>query len=124
MPNALPLRLTLSVMTMLVVAACGEPDATNQNVSTTTTQFAPPDSTVTLDSDSIGGVVTSTNGPEAGVWVIAETRDLPTLYSKTVVTDEQGRYVIPDLPNASYEIWVRGYGLVDSARITAAPAQS
>jgi hypothetical protein len=76
---------------------------------------------VALDGDSIGGIVTSSNGPEAGVWVIAETRDLPTLYSKTVVTDDQGRYVIPDLPDAGYEIWVRGYGLVDSARVTAAP---
>ncbi len=56
--------------------------------------------------ESIGG-----NGPEAGVWVIAETRDLATLYSKTVVTDEQGRYLIPALPQANYEVWVRGYRL-------------
>ena len=33
-------------------------------------------------NDSIGGVVTSSAGPEAGVWVIAETTDLPTRYIK------------------------------------------
>src|SRR5678815_1808779 len=61
----------------------------------------------------IQGVVRSATGPEAGVWVIAETRDLPTRYIKIVVTDAQGRYVIPDLPaRATYDIWVRGYGLV------------
>src|SRR5205807_1513227 len=58
--------------------------------------------TVAIDDDDIGGVVTGTNGPEAGVWVIAETTDLPTRYIKSVVTDDQGRYVIPDLPTANY----------------------
>src|SRR5262245_45035268 len=67
-----------------------------------------------IDDDDIGGVVTGPNGPEAGVWVIAETRDLPTRYAKMVVTDDQGRYVVPDLPKAKYKVWVRGYGLVDS----------
>ena len=62
----------------------------------------------------IGGVVTGPNGPEAGVWVIAETTDLPTKFAKIVVTDDQGRYVIPELPKAKYKVWVRGYGLVDS----------
>ena len=33
---------------------------------------------VELDADDIGGVVTSANGSEAGVWVVAETTDLPT----------------------------------------------
>ena len=68
---------------------------------------------VAIDQDDIGGVVRSSAGPEAGVWVIAETKDLKTTYRKTVVTDDQGRYVLPDLPNANYTIWVRGYGLVD-----------
>ena len=68
---------------------------------------------VAIDQDDIGGVVTGPKGPEAGVWVIAETRDLPTRYAKMVVTDDQGRYVVPDLPKAKYKIWVRGYGLVD-----------
>src|SRR5262245_10506073 len=69
--------------------------------------------TVAIDKDDIGGVVTGPNGPEAGVWVIAETTELPTKYAKTVVTDDQGRYVVPDLPAANYQVWVRGYGLVD-----------
>src|SRR4051812_37372597 len=60
---------------------------------------------VAIDADDIGGVVTGTNGPEAGVWVIAETRDLGTRYIKSVVTDDRGRYVLPDLPNANYSIW-------------------
>jgi hypothetical protein len=62
----------------------------------------------------ISGVVTSSKGPEAGVWVIAETTDLPTRFIKIVVTDERGRYLLPELPSATYQVWVRGYGLVDS----------
>src|SRR5207302_8800062 len=80
-------------------------------------------STVAIHADDIGGVVRGAKGPEAGVWVIAETTDLPTRYIKSVVTDAQGRYVIPDLPTANYEVWVRGYGLVDSAKMRAKPGQ-
>ena len=69
---------------------------------------------VPIDADDIGGIVTSIQGPEAGVWVIAETTDLPTRFSRVVVTDDRGRYLVPDLPKANYSIWVRGYGLVDS----------
>src|SRR4030088_2757351 len=65
----------------------------------------------------IKGVVNGPKGPEAGVWVIAETTDLPTKYAKVVVTDDKGRYLIPELPNANYEVWVRGYGLVDSPKV-------
>ena len=68
---------------------------------------------VSIDGDDIGGVVTGPSGPEAGVWVIAETTDLPTKFARTVVTNDQGRYVVPDLPKAKYKMWVRGYGLVD-----------
>ena len=78
---------------------------------------------VAIDNDDIGGVVTGANGPEAGVWVIAETTDLPTRYIKSVVTDDQGRYVIPDLPTANYDVWVRGYGLVDSPKLRAKPGE-
>jgi hypothetical protein len=78
---------------------------------------------VRIDNDDIGGVVTSAKGPEAGVWVIAETTDLPTRFARMVVTDDQGRYVVPDLPKASYNIWVRGYGLVDSPKLKAAPGK-
>src|SRR4029450_13881916 len=72
---------------------------------------------VAIDNDDIGGVVTSTNGPEAGVWVIAETRDLPVRYVKSVVTDDRGRFVVPDLPKANYTVWARGYGLVDGPKV-------
>ena len=78
---------------------------------------------VAIDNDDIGGVVTGPKGPEAGVWVIAETTDLPTKYAKIVVTDDQGRYVLPDLPKAKYKVWVRGYGLVDSAQVDAEPGR-
>ena len=74
-----------------------------------------------IDEDDIGGVVTGPKGPEAGVWVIAESVELPTKFAKIVVTDEQGRYVIPDLPAVNYNVWVRGYGLVDSPKIRAKP---
>ena len=70
----------------------------------------------------ITGVVRSSLGPEAGVWVIAETRDLPTNFIKIVVTDDQGRFMVPELPAASYSVWVRGYGLVDSRPIQMKPA--
>ena len=73
------------------------------------------------DRDDIAGTVTGPTGPEAGVWVIAETRDLPTPFVRIVVTDDQGRYLVPDLPNASYAVWVRGYGLVDSPKREAKP---
>ena len=78
---------------------------------------------VAIDADDIGGVVTGPHGPEAGVWVIAETRDLPTRFAKMVVTDDRGRYVVPDLPAAKYQLWVRGYGLVDSPKVDAAPGR-
>jgi len=78
---------------------------------------------VRIDNDDIGGVVRSANGPEAGVWVIAETTDLPTKYAKIVVTDDLGRYVIPDLPKANYNIWVRGYGLIDGPKARATPGK-
>jgi hypothetical protein len=78
---------------------------------------------VAIDNDDIGGVVTGPNGPEAGVWVIAETNDLPTRYAKMVVTDDQGRYVVPDLPKAKYKLWARGYGLVDSPKVDSEPGK-
>ena len=71
---------------------------------------------VRVDQDDVGGVVTGPKGPEAGVWVIAETTDLPTKFARIVVTDDRGRYLLPDLPKANYAVWVRGYGLVDSPK--------
>ncbi len=80
--------------------------------------------TIPVDPDDLAGVVTGPNGPEAGVWVIAETTDLPTRLIKIVVTDDQGRYLLPDLPSATYRVWVRGYGLVDSAKVDATPGRN
>jgi len=82
-------------------------------------QASPP----AIDADDIGGVVTGARGPEAGVWVIAETRNTPTRLIKSVVTDDQGRFLVPDLPKAEYDVWVRGYGLVDSPKTKAAPGK-
>jgi len=76
---------------------------------------------LSIGERDLGGVVRGPNGPEGGVWVIAETSDLPTKFAKIVVTDDQGRYLIPALPSASYSVWVRGYGLVDSPKTTAVP---
>jgi hypothetical protein len=78
---------------------------------------------IAVDSDDIAGVVRGPRGPEAGVWVIAETTDLPTKFARIVVTDHRGRYLIPDLPNANYSVWVRGYGLVDSPKVRAIPGK-
>ncbi|MET0633397.1 MAG: carboxypeptidase-like regulatory domain-containing protein [Xanthobacteraceae bacterium] len=85
-------------------------------------QSAPPG--VSVGATDLGGVVTGPRGPEAGVWVIAETTDLPTKFAKMVVTDDQGRYVIPDLPKAKYKVWVRGYGLVDSPKVDSEPGKT
>src|SRR3984893_17090035 len=87
-------------------------------LSTPTARAA--DTDIKIVADVIGGVVTSPKGPEAGVWVIAETKDFPTKFVKIVVTDDAGRYVIPDLPKANYNVWVRGYGLVDSSPVQSA----
>jgi len=85
-------------------------------------QAAP--SGIAVGSDDIGGVVTSSKGPEAGVWVIAETTALPTKFRKIVVTDDRGRFLIPELRNVNYKVWVRGYGLVDSEPLQSMPGKS
>src|SRR6188472_198324 len=79
---------------------------------------------VSIGNKDIGGTVTGPNGPEAGVWVIAETYDLPTRFAKIVVTNESGQYLLPELPTANYKIWVRGYGLVDSEKKDAKPGSN
>jgi hypothetical protein len=83
-----------------------------------------PTSAVTVGASDLGGVVSGAGGPEAGVWVIAETTDLPTRFAKMVATDDQGRYLIPDLPKAKYKVWVRGYGLVDSLKVDSEPGKT
>ena len=79
---------------------------------------------VAIDDNDIGGVVTGPDGPEAGVWVIAETEDFETRFARIVVTDDRGRYVVPDLPPADYKVWVRGYGLVDSPKVRTEPGRT
>ena len=79
---------------------------------------------ITIDSDDLAGTVTGPTGPEAGVWVIAETTDLDTPFVKIVVTDDRGRYLVPDLPKGNYSVWVRGYGLVDSPKVQTTPARN
>src|SRR5262245_49552796 len=83
-----------------------------------------PSAAVSVGDSDLGGVVRGPNGPEAGVWVIAETTDLPTKFAKIVVTDDRGRYLVPELPKANYQVWVRGYGLVDSPKVAAAPGKT
>jgi hypothetical protein len=94
-------------------------------VAATGTASAPPPEgePIAIDRDDLAGVVTGPRGPEAGVWVIAETTDLPTRFVRIVVTDDRGRYLVPDLPSARYSVWVRGYGLVDSAKQQATPGR-
>ncbi|MDP2238751.1 MAG: carboxypeptidase-like regulatory domain-containing protein [Burkholderiales bacterium] len=100
------LGLAVAGITVLL-AAC----ATGLNTSSSA------DSGISIGNNDLGGVVSGANGPEAGVWVIAETTNLLTKFTRIVVTDERGRYVIPDLPRARYRVWVRGYGLVDSPKV-------
>jgi hypothetical protein len=107
-------RLTLSARVTAVVMA-----AVVALVAALSAQSSP----VAIDADDISGVVTGATGPEAGVWVIAETRELGVRYIKSVVTDDRGRYVVPDLPAANYQVWARGYGLVDSVKATSRPGR-
>src|SRR6202167_4720280 len=90
-------------------------------IATRTSLNAQQSTPVNVKPGEIGGTVSSSKGPEAGVWVIAETTDLPTRYIKEVVTDDRGRYLIPDLPKAKYSVWARGYGLVDSPKVQTEP---
>lgn len=104
------LQLTLS----LVLLLC----------STITAAQAPQVAEREYPEGYITGVVTSENGPEAGVWVIAETDETNTPYVKIVVTDDDGRYTLPQMPEATYNVWVRGYGLIDSAPIEGRPGDT
>jgi hypothetical protein len=112
--------MTLQHVRALVALVFGVTAAIAAVTSSRAATQLPPTS-IPVDRDDIAGVVTSSSGPEAGVWVIAETTDLPTKFAKIVVTDDRGRYLVPDLPNARYSLWVRGYGLVDSAKVQASP---
>src|SRR3954469_17420941 len=112
------LRLSASLAALIIAASLvGLP-------AQSTAQQGAPSAAITVGTMDIGGVVTSANGPEAGVWVIAQTGDLPTKFVKIVVTDDQGRYLLPELPKANYDIWVRGYGLVDSPKVKGEPGKA
>src|SRR5207247_6816962 len=115
--------MTIGRISLTLVLATGLALFVPSFVGGTRAQSPARASAVAIDADDIGGVVTGANGPEAGVWVIAETRDLPVRYIKIVVTDDQGRYVLPDLPKANYDVWVRGYGLVDSPKVKSEPGK-
>ena len=115
--GGVPRRLMFVSMCLVLLAAIVkigslQPSLAAQQISREPLIVAP---------NEIGGVVTGQNGPEAGVWVIAESSDFPTMYRKIVITDNNGQFLVPDVPKASYEVWARGYGLVDSARIKAVP---
>jgi hypothetical protein len=103
-------RITLAIGSVLIFSLAASPASAQQNA-------------VSIGASDLGGIVTGASGPEAGVWVIAETTDLPTKFVKIVVTDDRGRYLLPDLPKANYRVWVRGYGLVDSAKVQTAPGK-
>src|SRR3989442_15664837 len=79
---------------------------------------------IPANAQTIRGIVTNGKTAEAGVWVIAETDELPTKFAKIVVTDERGRFLIPELPKATYQVWVRGYCLVDSKKVKASPGKA
>src|SRR5947208_3623113 len=105
---------------LLLAGLAGNAEAQRKAKPRDAMKLSPP---VKVGRADIGGVVSGEKGPEAGVWVIAETADLPTQYAKIVVTDDKGRYMIPGLPKAKYSLWVRGYGLVDSAKVPATPGK-
>ena len=109
-------RITVSLLLTFsfVMAAAFVETKAGQEAGTAARQAA---DQISIDSTDIGGVVTSSKGPEAGVWVIAETSDLPTKFRKIVVTDDRGRYLLPELPKANYKVWVRGYGQIGRAHV-------
>src|SRR5688500_3128276 len=121
MKKTKPLYAAATVaVSALLWAACGG------RLASSDTTFAPGGTAIAqgqtpIDRDDIAGVVTGASGGEAGVWVVAETSDLRTKFAKIVVTDDQGRYLLPDLPPANYDVWVRGYGLVDSPKQRSQP---
>jgi len=125
-----PRKRLLTCCATLAVAcasACACAGVANAAAPASAAQATPaPASTarqIALDKDDIAGVVTSAKGTEAGVWVIAETTSLARRYAKIVVTDEQGRYLVPALPQGTYKLWVRGYGLADSVPVQSTPGQ-
>src|SRR5580693_4009955 len=94
---------TVGAITLAIVLPSSAQQNAKQATKATNSRYVSPPGFIT-------GVVTGDKGPEAGVWVIAESNDLQTKMIKTVVTDDQGRYLVPELPAVNYKVWVRGYG--------------
>mgnify|MGYP005843670651 CR=1 FL=1 len=109
------------LMGFLIVAFCTGCDRNDAGAGSSAAGEGADSAAGAMAVDHVQGRVTGPEGePEAGVWVIAETTELPSTLRKIVVTDEQGRFVLPELPQAEYEVRVRGYGLVDSEPVAAA----
>src|SRR6266446_7731606 len=106
--------ISVAIVTVALLFAAGQSRLDAQQAA---------DPAIRIGATDLGGVVTGPGGPEAGVWVIAETTDLPTKFAKIVVTDDRGRYLLPELPKANYSVWVRGYGLVDSPKVRTVPGK-
>src|SRR6266576_3069179 len=117
------MRVKMALYASVVIGLLAAGFPAQMNAQQPPAQPVQPAATVAIDGDDIGGIVTSRVGPEAGVWVIAETTELGTRFAKMVVTDDLGRYVLPDLPKATYTVWVRGYGLVDSPKVKTEPGK-
>ncbi len=107
-------RLTLAVFLASSLAWLG---------ACTSASREPMENELQIGPDDIGGVVESESGGEAGVWVIAESKELPDTFRKIVVTDDDGRFLLPDLPEVTYRVWVRGYGLKESSPVEASLGQ-
>lgn len=103
----------------LFLLGCSEPSTAPEQIPDQT----PGNEAVAAEASAISGSVRSSAGAEAGVWVIAETGELDTFFARIVATDDNGAFLIPDLPEANYQVWVRGYGLADSARYSANPGE-
>ena len=79
--------------------------------------------TVAVDADDIGGVVTGLAGRSRRVRHRGD--DQPANASDQERGHRRsGRYLIPDLPRATYDVWVRGYGLIDSQKVKATPGKA
>jgi hypothetical protein len=117
------------ILSCLIIVSCnsdtsGPQTESDSTLSTNSVSNAPSQAqlpNIPIDNDDIAGIVTSSNGTEAGVWVIAESDEFETRYAKIVVTNDEGKFLIPDLPAANYQVWVRGYGLLDSEKSAAVP---
>src|SRR3982750_2428802 len=91
----------VSAAVLAAAIASATTDAAGAQTTTSPSPRAAISASVPIGATDIGGVVTSASGPEAGVWVIAETTDLPTKLVKIVVTDDRGRYLLPDFAEAT-----------------------